>query len=157
MMKNAIHGVQRDTEAARVAIESETSRVARVAAQREFRSRFSTPLPIPTPNPAEAMPPHEQPVLDVYNLMCIAEESRDEFGDVISVLLAAIDKQSVPAARMMMINRNFHAALREGGNTKEATCLQVLADCFEAFDKVCSSAHASYTNAAPSLIVCLCT
>jgi hypothetical protein len=161
LQKNMVQEVQRSADGeggATAAIAGERARVA--AALDEFHSRFQIPAQPPVnPNtPVDdlfGMKEHERPVLDPYELLEVAQSERVQFADVISVIVSAVDKQSVPgtgdiscivthiteshvcmpAARVLMQNRAFHAALRAAGKERESTFLNVMADAFDAFDK----------------------
>jgi len=67
-----------------------------------------------------------------------------EFGPVKKVLLSLVDKQNVPAARMIVKNKLFHAALWKHGHKREAATLSVLNGAFDAFD--CGKLVPSYRD-----------
>ena len=77
----------------------------------------------------------EKFALNAAEILRVAFLDRVRFRDIIQQVLGMTDKQSVPAARILLCNKAFHAMLWKHGARREAVTLNVLCDAFDAFDK----------------------
>jgi hypothetical protein len=73
--------------------------------------------------------------LDSKELLRVALKHRAECQDVVDYVCGSVDKQSVPAARILLNNKRFHALLLQEGATREAVFLSVMGAAFTSFDR----------------------
>ena len=98
----------------------------------------SSPPTGPAPSTSPPAPFDGAPfdgAVDAAEILRVAFTDRAKYKGIVKMMLGQTQKQSVPAMRLLMCDRRFHAALWCNGARREAVFLNTMSDAFDALDK----------------------